>query len=527
LDQPEARAIPNAEDAVAPAFSPDGAWLAFSTRNAIKKVSVRGGPASTICKIDGWTNCMEWGSDDTIVFSTFGGGLYRVRAAGGEAQELAPVEEDSELLRVLPHFLPDGSGILFTQTESRSDWEKASIMALTFGDTEPEEVLLGGSDARVLPTGHLIFRKVNTLLAAPFDPQSRRVTGPAVPVLENVAGQRLIHPAQLDTADDGTLVYAVGGSEGSDGRELAWIDENGVIAPASKSRADYGWHALSPDGSLVAVQATDDDDEGDENIFILERERDLLRRLTSDPADDGGPVWTPDGQWIVFASERDGKHANLYRVRADFSGAIERLSTSEHRQWPLHVSPDGKALLYSQRQGGDRDIYLVHLSEAGQPEGDPVLLAGGPGNQPQARFSPDGQWVAYLSNEAGEMNVYVKAASGEGAAVLVSTEGGNNPRWSPVEKKLFYTRNFPVRHMFHVTYTDESGAFRASLPQEMFELSVSGFVGPGFEIEPDGKRFSVVIDGGSSDATAMPRIILNWFEQLREMAPLDPARGES
>jgi Tol biopolymer transport system component len=229
----------------------------------------------------------------------------------------------------------------------------------------------------------------------------------------------------------------------------------------------------------------------------------------------------PDGKWVVFSSERDGKQPNLYRVRADFSGIVERLTTSEHGQFVQDISPDGKTMLYGEKRAKNTDIYLIGLGDDGLINGEPTLLAGGPEDQFFARYSPDGKWVAYNSAEAGSNNIYVKSATGEGAAVLVSTDGGFHPRWSPTEKKLFYTKSFPVRNMLYVTYTDEENAFTPSLPQELFDISVSGFIGPGYEISRDGKQFSVVMTPVSEAATAMPRIILNWFEELNAKAPVN------
>ena len=156
-------------------------------------------------------------------------------------------------MRCLPHFFPDNSGFVFTQTTSSSDWDKATIMALRFDDPTPKQVLVGGSDARLLSTGHLIYRRKNTLMAVAFDPTRFEVIGQPVPVLEGVGAVRVTHPSQLDVADDGTLVYAARGTQLRNNRALAWLDEDGITTVASKTRGSFEWHAISPDGSLVAI----------------------------------------------------------------------------------------------------------------------------------------------------------------------------------------------------------------------------------------------------------------------------------
>ncbi len=165
------------------------------------------------------------------------------------------------------------------------------------------------------------------------------------------------------------------------------------------------------------------------------------------------------------------------------------------------------------------DIYLLRFDETGGAAGEPELFVSQGKTQLWARFSPDGKWIAYSSSESGEMKIYVKAVEGSGASILVSTGKGYHPRWSPVESKLFYTANWPVRRMMSVNYTAENGVFKPALPVEVFDLNVGGFYGPGFEISPDGKRFSVVVPPENESGWVQPRIITNWFEDLKKKVP--------
>ena len=513
LDQPEAIAVPNTNSSSSPCFSPDGQWLAFSVRDTLKKVSTRGGPAATICAIDRFAMTIEWGSDDTIVYGMRNGKLFSVPAAGGKPKELIKIEDESEATYHQPHFLPDSSGIFYTEIHKKGDWDTASVMVMRFDGGEPKKLISGGVDGRYVRTGHLIYRRENTLMATPFDLERLEVMGPAVPVLEDVGGLRISAVTHFDVADDGTVVYCPGSSEAA-ARSLVWFDQKGVREPLSTNVRNYDAHDLSPDKAFLAVEIREDTD-GGSNIYILERERDLLRGLTSDSSNNGSPIWSSDGKWIVFASDRDNGKANLYRIPSNFSGQAERLTTSDQRQRPNSFSPDGRTLAINQ----ESDIYFLRFDETGNAMGEPEMFVSQAKFQWASRFSPDGKWLAYVSNESGEMKIYVKAVEGSGASVLVSTGKGFNPCWSPVESKLFYADNFALQKMMSIDYTVENGVFKPSLPVEMFDLNVGGFIGPGFNISADGQRFSAVAPRENDSGLVQPRIITNWFEDLKKKVP--------
>ncbi|MCZ6654927.1 MAG: protein kinase [Planctomycetota bacterium] len=525
LDQPQASLIQGTENGHTPCLSPDGEWIAFRLRRALMKISTRGGPPVTICPLDDWTPTIAWGSDDTIVFaprSREGGALQRVLAAGGTPELITTIKPGSGIAHVLPHFLPDASGVLFTKVEKDSTWDNVAIMVLRFGESEPKQLITGGSDGRYVESGHLIYRRQNTLMAAPFDLDLLEVTLPAVPVLESVAGLGEAYPAQFDLAANGTLVYVPGSGSDQGLKSVVWLDQDGKIELLSTKKGRYREAVLSPDGSRVALEVESEEHADRRDIHILERRRDLIRPLVTGPARDEEPVWSPDLKWIVFSSDRDGEVANLYRVPADFSGEPQRLTTSKNEQWATHFSPDGRTLAFHE-DAGDRetDIFLLRFDESGEVQGEPQAFVNRPGREFGARFSPDGKWIAYCAIYSDEpIQVFVKAVAGSGAAEQVSIERTHRVRWSPVENRL-YLAHWALNEVHSVSYSTENGVFKPELPELLFDVEISERFGPGFELSPDGKRFATLAPANVEKQTdpVNPRVILNWFEELKSKMP--------
>lgn len=215
-------------------------------------------------------------------------------------------------------------------------------------------------------------------MAAPFDLSSLEITAPAVPVLEGIGADRAVQPSRVAISDTGTLIYLpdVGGNTSE--RSLSWINHEGKMTPLSDTHRDYVRARFSPDGSHLSV-AIRAEEGGETEVYILERERDLLRRLTKDLDVESSHVWSPDGKWIVFAMEKDGEKSNLYRIPSDFSGEAERLTTSQNSQKSTDISPDGRLLAitqYSTEKEGD--VVLLRLDEQGHIEGEPYAIAESP-----------------------------------------------------------------------------------------------------------------------------------------------------
>ena len=257
-----------------------------------------------------------------------------------------------------------------------------------------------------------------------------------------------------------------------DVRQLVMVDVNGVEEPIGAHSGKFDDGRLSPDGRRVVLTV---DDEDDEDIKILELERDILRPLTFDDADDDDAIWSPDGTWIVFKSDRDGDVDNLYRVRSDFTGVPERLTTSPDNQWPVHWSPDGRTISFGQSDPDTSgDVWLLHLDEAGAVVGEPEAFVKRPGWQWGGWFSPDGRWIAYASVESGQPEIYVRPAEGPGAAEQVSTEGGVLACWSPTDDRIFYvTKGNRPTTMYAAAWSVEGTSLRVAAPEKLWRSTAT------------------------------------------------------
>jgi len=390
LDDFVDRAIPGTEGAVASVFfSPDGKSIGFFAEGKLKKTSLAGGSPITLCDAPPGRRSGDW-FEDTIVFTASfgtGQGLYRVSANGGEPEMLATVNPDEgERRHFLPDFLPDGKDLLFT-IELGTSFQTA-LLSLETG--ERKVVLENARQARYLSTGHLIYEQGRTgnLMVVPFDLDILEVTGDSVPVVQGV---RQNTPGNVDYAisDNGTLIYVP--STGVLESTLVWVDREGQEEPLAAEPQSYQSPRFSPDGSRLAITINESDGS---DVWIYDLEREILTRLTFDPAADHYPVWTPDGRRIVFDSGRAGAEAghNLFWKAADGTGQVERLTTSPNNQTANSFSPDGKRLVFL---ATDLQVLSMEGERTSQP------LFQNQSSEAKARISPDGHWIAYESNESG------------------------------------------------------------------------------------------------------------------------------
>jgi Tol biopolymer transport system component len=407
------------ENPQSPFFSPDGQWIGYWSPNdgKLKKITIRGGAPVTLCDV-GFVYGAIWYPDDAIVFADVMRGILRVSSNGGSPEVL-----DKGILTA-PQLLADGKSLIYTDI----GLSPSRIILRMLGSDESKE-LLAGSVAQYLPTGHLVYWQPNSdnLFAVPFDLGKLEVKGGGVPVVEEVLFRAI--------SGSGTLVYMPGTTAAAmSGRTLFWVDRKGKEEPLELPPDLYRFPRISPDGMKVALTIVDEN----WDIWILDRVRKTQTRLTFSESTDAFPVWTPDGKRIVFYSERNDE-PGLYWKAADGTGEVEKLCSAPQPQLiPYSWSGDGKGLITNQFiEGGMSNQDIMMLSMEGDRATKPILQDKFLEIQP--KISPDGRWMAYVSNESGKTEVYVRPFPDVNKGRWqVSTDGGDSPIWSPNGRELFY-----------------------------------------------------------------------------------------
>ncbi|MBZ5514226.1 MAG: serine/threonine-protein kinase, partial [Acidobacteriia bacterium] len=517
LDQLEAKAIAGTEGGISPFLSPDDRWVGFWADGKLMRVSIEGGVPVALCDVH-FPFGFSWGRDNQIVFAAArGSGLTRVSADGGKPETLTtPDRSKGEFSHRLPHCLPAGKGILFTI--KRNAWDHEPLVAVLELGTRKWHVLLeDAADARYVATGHLAFLRRGTLMVVPFDPDRLKVIGQPVPAVANISQALNTTNSGMDTAagqfcisTSGSLVYASGGILPDQENSLVWVDHKGKTEPIASFKAPFYAPRLSPDGQRIAYSSLGM--EG--HIWVYDLNRGTATQLTSEGMSEFA-VWTPDGRHAVFDLVKAGV-PNIYWQPIDRSSPMEQLTQSEYFQWPESWTPDGETLAFVEShpdmETGD-DIQLLHLRDR---RVTPFLNSRFIEDFPE--FSPDGRWLAYISDESGRREVYVQAFPGPGGKWQVSNEGGTAPLWSRNGRQLFYWRQNQV---FEVDVETGSG-FSASKPRLLFEHP--GYIGMAptrtWDISPDGQRFlAVKMEERKPQPITELTLVENWLEELKRLAP--------
>ncbi|HUD71271.1 MAG TPA: hypothetical protein VMQ62_04850, partial [Dongiaceae bacterium] len=368
----------------------------------------------------------------------------------------------------------------------------------------------GGTYARYAGSGHLLYLNNRTLFAAPFDLGSLKMTALPAPVLQDISSSPE-GGAQYDVSAGGTIVYLTGQSAGAR-NALVWSDRQGKLTPVVESRREYlSPPRLSPDGRRVAVPIVAD---GNTDIWIIDLVRDTQTRLTFDEGRDLYPVWSHDGQFVYFTSNRLGKW-NILRKRADGTGPEESMITSDEEMDAYAASADGQYLgFHNLSSSGDTMI----LPLKGEPKPRPIFTS--PASDGDPVFSPDGRWVSYDSDESGRWEVYVRPIDGKGGRWQVSAQGGEFARWSKDGTALYYLeRN---KAAWKVPVRAVGSTFEVGRPEKLFDLS------PGlqsdWDVTADGNRYLLIQSETSSAANGhnMVKITFNWFGELRALLATRP-----
>jgi len=403
---------------------------------------------------------------------------------------------------------------------TRADhWSDYRIATQSLKTGERRVLVQGATNARYLPTGHLVYARGGTLVATPFDAERLELTGAAVPILDGIMRANSNGPSsQWGFSGFGSLVYVPGNTANE--AELVWVDRRGAAQPLKVPARDYETPRLSPDGGRLAVRIL----ENKPDIWVYDMPRETLTRLTFEGY-NSHPVWTPDGTRVTFTSYNNGS-LRLFSKPADGSGLEQQLGTEEVATlFPQSWSSDGQVLTLSGLQQSTRswDIWLLSREGRASPFLQTRFTEG------SGTMSPDGHGLAYVSNESGGYQVYVQPFPGPGRKWQVSTEGGTEPVWSRNGRELFYRNG---RKMMSVDITS-GPTFAAGNPKMLFEADYEPlstvFGGQNYDVTPDGQHFIMVRGKETTAASNNPfpsrsaqqiNVVLNLFEELKKRVPV-------
>ena len=518
LDQLNATRLTGLGEPYQPFVSQDGQWIGFFEGvSSLKKVAITGGPTVPLGRPGGTAIGASWGNDGTIIFATniLTTGLLRIADTGGEPVVLTrPNRGSGEADHVWPEILPGGQAVLFTITATTGGLDQAQIAVFDLRTRTQRVLIRGGSHARYVSSGHLVYAAAGRLHAVAFDLARLAVVGTPVLVQPEVLTDG---SGGLAVAADGTLAY-VSGSVLEAPRRLVWVDRQGRETPIPAPPRNYAFPRLSPDGRRLALYIPDQ--EIDIWLWDLTRAT-TLSRATFDPSVDIYPVWrSPDGNQLLFSSARAGA-VNLFAQAADGSGDVTQLTTSPNVQHATSMSADGRRLVFTETAlTTGQDIMQLRLD--GTRTVTPLVQT--PDNERNAEVSPDGRWLAYEADYSGQFNIYVRPFSdvSSGGYRQVTTDGGTRPLWARDKNspELFYLS--PTRALMRVGVAP-GPTWEATAPTKLFEGPYGASAnqrGRSYDIAPDGKRFLMIKP--VTDPTAVPMsvvVVQNWLEELKRLAP--------
>ena len=506
--------ITGTEYAGSPFFSPDSRWIGFFADGRLKKVLVSGGTPIDLADAPDNRGGV-WGKDGKIVFvSTSSVGLSCISEAGGPVETITvPDSTRKERTHRWPSLLPDGKTVLFTvgEIETPDYYDDATIEAVNLETKKQTVILKGAAVARYLPNGFLVYERAGVLLAVPFDPDRLEIKGTAFPVVENVSGDGSTAATNFACSDNGTLVY-VPGQTSLANLSLALIDRAGAATDLAAPPKGYIDPRISPDGKRIAVAVSA---EKGFDLWVYDIARNTSSRLTFNGT-TRSPAWSPDGKRIAYYSNFEGKSSIMIR-QADGSGTAEEvLSGGIPRTYVDSWSVDGSYLFLDKTtNSGASDIYVLPLKGDRKPW--PFLATKF--DEYLGTLSPNGKWLAYMSNESGAYQVYVQPfPNGEGKW-QVSSEEGYEPHWSRDGKSLFYAS--PSKQTIMVVSVDGSTPLVFGKPRVAFSgyHGLNTDSGISYDLAPDNQHILVAMGKDGDEALTRINVILHWYDDLeRSMA---------
>ncbi|HEY7575099.1 MAG TPA: hypothetical protein VIB08_08045, partial [Thermoanaerobaculia bacterium] len=504
MDRLEPRPVAGTEGAYGPFLSPDARWVAFFADGKLKKVPVEGGVPVVVG--DAPTNRGGvWQSDDTIVFAPeYTSGLSTVPAGGGKPEVLTtPDAKKGERSHRWPAALPGGQAVLFTigLLQGPGNYDDARIAVLERKTRQIKILLEGGTMARYVSTGHLVFLRAGVLYAVPFDAKRLEIAGEPSALTERVDGDPSSGVGYFTLSEKGSLAF-IPGTESSAQREIVLLDRKGQGKTLPLPPRAYRYPRFSPDGKRVAFSIGPGRGNGDD-VWICDLETSALTRLTFGES-NYYPVWSRDGRRIAYSSDRG--HQGIFLKAADGSGEEEPLHPEARPEIPADWSPDGATLALT-KNFPNTDIWLVGVADRKE------RLFESAASVPA--FSPDGRWIAFTQASAGGApQIMVRPASGTGGRVQITSDTGAFPVWCG--KEITFLAGTSVMSVDVQT----EPALRAGSPRLLFEAVFDRGTAPlrNYDVTCDGQRF-VFVRGQSEGAWKRIDVLSGWADELRSRAP--------
>ena len=496
LDSPEPIEVADSQGAQQPFFSPDGRWLGFVAGRELRVSPVSGGTPKRLARAS-VSRGADWGDDGSIVFAPFYyGEIHRTTVDGGDSVAITTLDRSAgERNHRWPQMLPGSRAILFTVGFGGS-FDSAHVVAQRLDTGERTLLVEGGTDGRFLPTGHLAYLRGNDVYAIRFDPEQLKVDGDPVRVLEGVANN-LAGSGEYAFSDNGLLAYLPVGATVEEGGTNSLIDRNGNPMPTAlpaSTLEGLSRSQLSRDGRHIVAGT------GLDEIWAHDIARGTSMKLSAGAARATFPAWSHDGKRVAWASEAYGPWLPVWRSADGSDAEMPMIDQTDWPVVPLEFAPgDDRLLVRRIHPKTAADLYLLEIDSG---ELEPIVT--GEAHEDDASFSPDGNWLAYVSDEAGRREIYVVSLGGPPGRWQVSVGGGARPSWTTQDEILFLGSG----DIFRVSVDTDAG-FSASAP----ELLVRGPF-RNFDASADGRRL-LVETALEHRQTNQLRVVVNWFDDVR------------
>ena len=517
LNSLDIRPLPGTEAVGSVLFwSPDSRFIAFDSGGRLEKIAISGGPAETVCALNGTPVGGSWSDKGVMIFGLFGGPLMRVSASGGGATPLTVLDTaHGDVAHTEPRFLPDGTHFLYARDTGTNGFTSVGSLNAKPEEQDSRRLVETGYGAAYAPSsdldsGQLLFLRDGTLMAQPFDARHMTVSGEPVQIAEGQVGA-YYDAGLFSVSANGTLVYLPSGSVES---QPTWLDAQGKVLGSVGEPGPYSGLTLSPDGTRAVVWRYTLPEQH-VGLWLLDLSRGTSTRFAIAPAaENRSAVWAPDGRSIIFGSMQAGQLTDIYEKPANGANDEEIRLKSDEDKFPTSWSPDGRYVLYvAQGRQTKWDLWVLPL----EGHQKPVPFLRTPFDEFDGHFSPDGHWVAYGSDESGRDEIYVRpfspGASGQtdsdaGDKTLISNGGGTFPMWRQDGRQLYYIDL--SGKLMAVKVTTSGAVFQAGSPTFLFQTPKSTSWSP----SPDGKRFLFLVPE-TQDAEPFT-VVLNWKAGLKK-----------